>query len=349
MKLILTLTTLTSFAVSGQTLRNADTEVRSDRRLATVSGACTVANFAAAVGGKDKLLSLLGVSDSDLEATLLAKCDAASTPTMDFVDSIEKGPQFMKNFFDGGSPWNDYKQEGDNHILSQDAAIIDDNYPLAKTTVFTPPNGGANDKYPGYFSNFLFYGQKCRLGVIECCYKDTRLTDTLKDNAEMCALDMSPASKSNHISDKSFTIYQATDEDKTYCTGFTYDEDTFEEKVMFNTLYHVAFKQMLMTKGYVKNIPGAPMCGCIEQMPIITNADCTEVVEGYDIDESNGSITLNLSWKDCGEGLYEHYSKLDSKATTEDMFVREKIVGDGNCEDAVTSFMNEKMYVRIEG
>jgi hypothetical protein len=30
-------------------------------------------------------------------------------------------------------------------------------------------------------------------------------------------------------------------------------------------------------RGYVKNIPGAPMCACAEQMPTVSRADCTQI------------------------------------------------------------------------
>jgi len=347
MKLTLLISSFGLLSATASELRATDAFAKSNRRLATVKGACTSANFAQVVGGLKTLTDLLGVSADELQGELTKRCESAAEPTTDFVDSIGKGPQFLKSFFDGATEWNDYVQEGDSHVLSADAKVINDNYPTAKTVAYKAPDGGANEKYPGYHSNFLFYGEECRLGVIECCYKDTRLTDTLIDNAEMCALDMTPAKRSNHINSKSWTVYEATEDDKTYCTGFAYEENSFEEKVMFNTLYHVAFKEMLMTKGYVKNIPGAPMCGCIEQMPIITNAACTKVVEGYIIDESNGKITLDLNWEDCGEGLYEYYSKLESKTSTEDKFVKEKIVGDDKCYEAVTAFMNEKMYIRM--
>lgn len=35
---------------------------------------------------------------------------------------------------------------------------------------------------------------------------------------------------------------------------------------LLHKLFDVAFKQSLYDKGYVKNVPGAPMCGCIEQV-----------------------------------------------------------------------------------
>jgi len=30
-------------------------------------------------------------------------------------------------------------------------------------------------------------------------------------------------------------------------------------------------------RGYVRNVPGAPMCGCVEKMPVVSRADCTEI------------------------------------------------------------------------
>jgi len=33
----------------------------------------------------------------------------------------------------------------------------------------------------------------------------------------------------------------------------------------------------MYVRGYVKNIPGAPMCACAEQMPTVSRADCTQI------------------------------------------------------------------------
>ena len=38
----------------------------------------------------------------------------------------------------------------------------------------------------------------------------------------------------------------------------------------------------LYQRGYVREIPGAPMCACIEQMAVVTRADCTQL----DVDET---------------------------------------------------------------
>merc|ERR1712050_364196 len=102
---------------------------------------------------------------------------------------------------------------------------------------------------------------------------------------------------------------------------------------------------MLFTQGYVKNIPGAPMCGCVEQIPVVGKADCVEPIEGYTIDNETGEVQINLTWKDCGD-LTTYYDTLD-KHDAEKMYLKTKIAGtdDGNCKEAGASFMNERMYV----
>ena len=97
-----------------------------------------------------------------------------------------------------------------SRVLSEDATLIPELYDeKAKNTVFAAPNGGANDKYDGYFSNFYNGDQECRLGVIECCYTAIRNPPSkpdlkLENNAQMCALDLTLATRSNHIQSPDF-------------------------------------------------------------------------------------------------------------------------------------------------
>lgn len=320
-----------------------------------VDGECTVENFAANVGGQADLALLLKVSNDvdTIQAELNTKCARALQKSDDLSDVIGKGPQFLKNFLDGGTTWNDNYEADGNYILSEDAAIIPTVYESkAKNTVFSSPDGGTSETYPQYFSNFYNGDKECRLGVIECCYTASRSPDTSKipgldNNAEMCALDLTLSAKSNHIQSPdfrpSFTYYGTQEQDDSYCSGFAYDKGSFGDTVKYNTLFHMAMKTNLYDKNYVKNIPGAPMCGCVEQMPVVDNASCVKEKEGYTID-SDGEITLAMSWEDCGTDLYSYYESLPGKGKMEKFFVREKIVGEGKCEAAAISFMNEKMY-----
>jgi hypothetical protein len=253
----------------------------------------------------------------------------------------------LKNFLDGGTTWNENYEENGSYVLSEDASIIDKVYVSdAKTSVFSSPDGGANTLYPNYFSNFYKGDKECRLGVIECCYTASRLASKpFSGNADICALDMTGAAKSNHIKAMSMTYFDTNAPDQAYCSGFAYENDSFGDAVKYNTLFHMAMKTNLHDNGFVKNIPGAPLCGCVEQMPIVDKADCVEAIEGYTID-SNGNVGLNINWKDCDTDLASYYDTLD-RTETEKMFVNSKIVGSGQCAAAASSFMNDQMLVSL--
>lgn len=306
-----------------------------------VSGECTVTNFATAVGGNAKLATYLGSSNdvSTMQGILDTKCANALKPTKDLSDTTGKGPQFLKNYLDGGSTWND------SDVLPKEVASIFDVYKSdATSSVFGSPDGGTSATYPRYFSNFFKGDLECPLGVIECCYTASHhATQSFKGNADMCALDMKEAAKSNHIKAMSMTYYNTSSKDQAYCSGFAYEKGSFGDAVKYNTLFHMAMKTNLHDNGLVKNIPGAPLCGCVEQMPIVDTATCIKAVEGYTID-SNGKVGVNISWTNCGD-LATHYNKLD-KTKTEKYFVNSKIVGKGMCPAAALSFMNDHMLVK---
>jgi hypothetical protein len=348
-----------SGVVSRKSIRGQDSSTfnKQDGGNTTVDGECTASNFATAVGDMDSLASLLGVSNDEvaIQAELDSKCSSARTPSLDLSVAVGMGPQFLKNFLDGGTTWNDNYEANGAYVLEEDAAIIPSLYEsTAKSTVFSAPDGGANEKYAGYFSNFYNGDQECRMGVIECCYTASRGDPSqkpLNENAHMCALDLTLAAKSNHIQsppefNPSYTLYTPHEDDDTHCSGFAWEEDTFADDVKYNTLFHMAMKTNLYDNNYVKNIPGAPMCGCLEQMPVVDYAACFKANEGYQID-TNGEIYVNISWEDCGTDLYNYYDSLDGRGDVEKYFVKEKIVGTGNCEAAAESFMNEQMYKKI--
>jgi len=340
----------------GTSIRGA--QVRSDtrRELQTrffIEGECTVANFEAAVGSRATLAGILGVSSdvAALQAALDTRCEIALNATIDLVDTLGKGPQFLKNFVDGGTTWNDNYADSEIdglYELAVDAAVIPSLSDDSSSTVFGTPDGGTSAHYERYFSNFYSGEKECQLGVIECCYTSSRKSATgrtdLEDNAEMCALDLTGAKKSNHIKARSFTSYGTQDSDDTYCSGFAYEEDSFSDRVKYNTWFHMAMTKNLYENGFVKNIPGAPLCGCVEQMPIIDNAACVKVIEGYSMDEE-GAVSIDISWEDCGTDLASYYQTLTKRSELEKYFVTSKIVGTGNCESASSSFLADQMLV----
>ena len=66
------------------------------------------------------------------------------------------------------------------------------------------------------------------------------------------------------------------------------------------------------------------MCGCVEQMPVITHATCTKAVEGYSIDATTGEVSVSISWEDCGD-LAGYYNTLPGKSTVEKNYINSRI------------------------
>ena len=276
-------------------------------------------------------------------------CNLIHFPDSDLSDTIGKGPQFLKNFLDGGTTWNNNYEDGSvTYKLAEDAAVINDVYNSdAKSSVFGSPDGGTSQHYPRYFSSFYRGEHECPLGVIQCCYTDSRHpTSPFSGNADICALDMAEASKSNHIKARSITYYDTdpSSPNQAYCTGFAYENASFDDAVKYNTLFHLAMKTNLYDNGLVKNIPGAPLCGCIDQMPIVDYSDCVKPVEGYTID-SEGNISVNISWSNCGSDLPSYYDTLQ-RTKAEKKFVHSKIVSSWQCSAAAEKFMNDQMLIK---
>merc|ERR1712174_93828 len=116
------------------------------------------------------------------------------------------------------------------------------------------------------------------------------------------------------------------------------------------------------TRGYVGNVPGAPKCACIEQMPVVTRADCTEIgIESEQIEISyfmgdfEMSIDLDITFNSCqgannnNNDLEAYYEQLtnDGKASeTELAELRSHLVGETYCREAIDEFLKEKGVIK---
>jgi len=111
-----------------------------------------------------------------------------------------------------------------------------------------------------------------------------------------------------------------------------------------NNFFYVAMYDHLYQHGYVRNVPGAPMCGCAEQMPIVSRADCTEM----DITQtvryswvnqqlSVRALNVNVDFNACNNNnndLESYYERLvdEGRADEEELeALQERLVGD--CDD----------------
>jgi len=120
-------------------------------------------------------------------------------------------------------------------------------------------------------------------------------------------------------------IYDGDSEGAANCKGFTWNDDT--DLYKGNLLFEVAMKYGLKDNGYTRSVPHAPMCACVEQMPYVSHADCTDLTSGstWSIfpDSQTGLLTIehdnaNISFNDCnGKGLAEHYQEVHSTSISD--------------------------------
>merc|ERR1712226_1316797 len=113
------------------------------------------------------------------------------------------------------------------------------------------------------------------------------------------------------------------------------------------------------TREDVRNVPGAPMCSCLEQAPVVSRSDCTEiecVTEELFFEYENGELNIYVSNvdiefnacqglnEDDDNDLFAYYERLVDEGLVEDQTaqVLEHIVGDDQCPDAIKDFLTEK-------
>ena len=161
---------------------------------------------------------------------------------------------------------------------------------------------------------------------------------------------------------------------RTHCHGFAWADDVTDPSAVFkaNNLFFVSYFDHLAQRGYVTEVPGAPMCGCAERMPVVTRSDCTQIDVnewwtgfGYVAEEGQAGFQViiaeeaNLEFNACeglgpndNNNLLTHYTRLvrDGKATKEELALlhSQSLVDREGCPDAITDFMASQNWIKID-
>jgi len=191
------------------------------------------------------------------------------------------------------------------------------------------------------------------LRTVLCCFTDKRGSATLTTNADVCEHDLAHSAKTNHIAN-GWAHYGESGRlnSRAQCVGFSWpeDENTDAHQYKGNALYHISFEAML-NEGTVKNIPGAPMCGCVETMPAVSHADCRKVDvsgETYSISNTNGNLVVvqngaQVSVSTCPTNNLAKYYEENNIGTADEVakLTRHHLVG--ACDATVT--LNSRFFV----
>jgi hypothetical protein len=215
-----------------------------------------------------------------------------------------------------------------------------------------------------YMSNFNFT-DSCQLRTAMCCFTEARHpSNPIVHNSDACHHNIHDSRRSSHLN-KGYAVY-SVGQAKTgaYCVGFSWDEDPESISNLYkgNALYDISYGTF-HREGWRKNLPGAPMCGCIENMPVVTKADCTEVTPSgvqhnvsLQKDEDGlpylhlEQIAGSIKYDSCGgtelHSLRRHYEDLQSNggATADELAaIEDRFPGD--CETKTNEFLNKRFYV----
>lgn len=163
----------------------------------------------------------------------------------------------------------------------------------------------------------------CALNSIMCCFgRDRQPNDNngnCRDPIESGCVDADPADNSNlcwtDTDIESFSdpfTFPDKSEGPIHCHGLAWAEDdnSFTAQLRFNNLFYVSLYDHMYTRGYVETMVDTDnigMCNCIEDMPVVSRADCTQVDvdQDFTITYKNGEFSaaktgdMNVEFNSC--------------------------------------------------
>jgi len=315
---------------------------------------CTADNFLAAVQAKmeataacanksDPLLELFSLFDATEEMDVYSNIEKVCTGAykLSGYDVYDEGTlgmdaaterQITAEYLDGGSVWNYANSNDDTATIERVASTV------ATSRLLAWPDHHALEH--------------CDIGAAMCCSAVSRTDPVANDpNAEVCYVDIKASKRTARVRD-GYSIYTQDQANDVYCEAFAWGTDggSMQSALKGNALFQAGFANML--DGSVEQIPGAPLCGCLDRMPVVTNAKCTQVTStdstvNVTFDKSLGvfdsSLALGtISTSDCGD-IVDHYRALEGgEDTPESLYVAGRVVGATGCTEATTSFLSSK-------
>ncbi|CBJ49226.1 conserved unknown protein [Ectocarpus siliculosus] len=131
------------------------------------------------------------------------------------------------------------------------------------------PNGPLEDNLVRICDNYDvpdFDFRECDSHTYMCCWTENDAKGVL-DNTDVCRIHDYPSAGET-------LEYPGDSEGDVHCHGIVWPEDATDKYIHLLAQYVQTFDH-IGNKGYYGNIEGAPMCGCAEDMPEVSKADCT--------------------------------------------------------------------------
>jgi len=301
---------------------------------------CTATGFENAAPGTCQLSDIserYDLTSTEMNELIEAYCeDADFGLNFTYVTTESGNPrnfQWDNNYFDGWTLWNR------ETTLNEDGDSIRRTWDIHEQTRIAWPD------LEGSYEDDNF--QNCDARAVMCCFTDNHQAE-MSTNSELCYHDMEDSATSNHIK-AGWTLFDSETE-AAYCTAFSWhdDEGHMTARYRGNALFYTSMYSGLYDAGMAKSIPSAPMCACIEQMPVVSHADCVSVTatdELYELSFTPDTISVRLAasvtYGNCGNFI-DHYATMATDEEVTDL--KSKIVGE--CDEPRKEFLNDKFLVQ---
>jgi hypothetical protein len=192
---------------------------------------------------------------------------------------------FEKNYYNGYSNWNEQVETlyGINGLGQVSQNLKADSSSV--TSFFAGDGSSKQVEFPSSLSNF----QSCSSNSVMCCWVTDRQAGDNNgncatpydkncvdkepgDNTDLCYVDHKSSNMSKGNGEELFPLDDDNNSDNAegpvHCHGFAWANDPFDftSRYKGNNLFYVSMYDHMNQRGYVRAVPGAPMCGCTEQV-----------------------------------------------------------------------------------
>ena len=278
---------------------------------ATGSTSCA----AGTVTAEEELNSLLTATGQDIDTICKNLYDKAEvTP---FYDAAGKGKdyKFEEAFYNGHSKWQEEVETTYETLDATATSVLRED--AANVKAFYQGAGSYTRVSELPLENF----QQCDSNAAMCCwpkdrqandnngncasnlYTDNCVNKDPADNTNACVVDLAKGSFATNFVSNDGIIELPGDGDEgegaIHCHGYAWANDEYDptNRYKYNNLFYVSMYDHMHQRGYVQNIPGAPMCACVEKMPIVTRSDCTQVdlTEEYTVTFDGVSVEAKMT------------------------------------------------------
>jgi len=337
-------------------------------------------------------------AETDLNAKLdaaglsgaAALCDQvyAAQDRVPFTDAAKRGTDlhFERMFYNGRTDWQEevetlYETEDQTptSVLEDDAVQV--------RTFYRGIAQGRRVEWPGALSNFRSSVTDaddlatCTTNAAMCCWpKDRQAGDNNgncatpydeecvdkdpADNTDLCFVDPRRGNNSTGFDSTDGVLVYPDDnndgEGSVHCHGVAWSNDVNHHSARYkaNNLFFVSMYDHMYQRGYVQNIPGAPMCGCVEQMPTVSRSDCTQIdiTETIKITFDPEAVTpfqselthIDVDFNACqgidnrNNDLWAYIARLyyDGHVTSKQYGEAGRIITDNGCDEAIKFHLN---------